>query len=74
LVEDESDVVEFEEDVVAFEHLLQVAVAELSDQVDLIEVVQSLPLGNQHLDHPHDVGVLAVLQQHYLPQYATSLR
>lgn len=67
LVEDEADICELEEDVVALEDLLEVTVAELSDEVDMVEVVECLVLGDEHLDHPHDVGVSAVLQQHDLP-------
>jgi hypothetical protein len=42
LVEDESHVVHLEEDVVALEDLLQVGVAELSDEVQVVEVIDGL--------------------------------
>jgi phosphoribosyl 1,2-cyclic phosphodiesterase len=68
LVKNETHVFYLKEDIVTFENLLQVAVAKLCDEVDVIEVFDALTLGHEHFDHPHDVGVLAILQQHDLTQ------
>mgnify|MGYP001009928254 CR=1 FL=1 len=74
LIEDQSHIFNLEEDIVALEHLLQIAVTELSDQIDLVEVVNALPLGHQHLYHPHDVRMPAILQQHDFTQNPSRLR
>jgi len=71
LVEDEAHVFQFEEYVIAFEYFLQVAVAELSDEVDVIEIIDGLALGDQDFDHAYDVGMFAIFEQDDLAQDST---
>lgn len=73
LIEDEAHVVHLEEDVVALEDFLQVGVAELSDEVEVVEVVDGLSARQHDFKHADDVGVLAVLEQHDLSQDAAGL-
>lgn len=61
LVKYEAGVLDFEEDVIALEDLLQVAIAKLSDEVDMVKVIDALTLGDPNLYHPHDVWMLAIL-------------
>ena len=60
MIEDETGIFDFEEYVIAFEYLLQVAVAKLSYEIYVIEIVNGLIFGNQDFDHADDVGVLAI--------------
>ena len=62
MIEDEANVLNLEENVVTLEDLLQIAIAELSDEVDVIEIVDGLVAGYENLDHPDDVWMLAILQ------------
>ncbi len=40
----------------------------------MVELVNRLPPGKHHFQHPHDVRVVAVLEQHDLTQDATRFR
>jgi len=68
LIENESDIVKFKEDVIALKHLLQIAVTELSNEIDVAEAVDRLTLRNDHLNHLHDVWMFAIFEQNDLSQ------
>lgn len=74
MVGDVADVIHLEEVTVRLEHLLQVAVAELRHDVDLVEILEGLAFGDDDVDHLHDVGVFAVLQQHQFPKDPAGFR
>jgi hypothetical protein len=74
LIEYEADVLYFEEDVIALEDLLQVTIAKLSDEIDVVEIVDALAFGHQDFDHADYIWMLAILQQDNFPQDASGLR
>ena len=74
MIENEAYILKLKEDVITLEHFLQVAIAKLCYEIDAIEVVNGLALGNQHFDHTDNIGMFAVLQQNYLSKYSPSLR
>ena len=62
LVEYELDVIDLKENIVAFEHFLQIAIAKLSDKIDVIKIIDSLVFRDENLDHPDDIRMLTILQ------------
>lgn len=74
LVRDILHVVKLEENVIGFEHLLQVRVAKFCHQVNFVKVLRSLIFGQYNFDHAHDVGVLAVFEQYDFTQYPSGFR
>lgn len=67
MVHDKANILDLEENVAAFEDLLKITIAELGDQIDLVEVLKRLLFGNENLNHSDNVGVSAILQQHNFP-------
>ena len=67
------DVWQLEENIVTFEDFLKVTVTELSDQVDLVEVIEVLTLWDAHFKHMNDIGMSTVFQKHDLSKDAPRL-
>jgi hypothetical protein len=73
LIQNESNIIQLEEDIIALKDLLQIAVTELSNEVDVTEAVDVLGLGNDDFNHSNDVRVFAVFEQDDLSQYTSCL-
>ena len=56
------NVFKLEKVTIGFEHFLQVAVAELSHNIDLSKIFQGLMFGNNDIDHLYDIGMFTVFK------------
>lgn len=73
LIENESDILNLEEDIIAFENFLQIAITELGDEIDMVEIIDGLIFGYEYFNHSYDIWVFTILQKDDLPQYSASL-
>ena len=58
-----SDMVNFKEVAISFEHFVQITVTELSNKVNFIEVLKILWFRDDNIYELDDVGMLTIFQQ-----------